>query len=52
MITILISLLVSLSVAVFFRYLDRNNRSLDKVKNLQIKLRQILTNILISSNKE
>ena len=32
MITVLISLLVSLVVVCGFRYLDRNNRSVEKVK--------------------
>ena len=39
MITVLISLAVSLGVAVFFRYLDRNNRSLDKVKKFTDKIK-------------
>ena len=39
MITILISLVISLSVALFFRYLDRNNRSLDKVKKFTDKIK-------------
>ena len=39
MITVLISLLVSLVVVCGFRYLDRNNRSVEKVKKYTDKIK-------------